>query len=99
MLWLGIWRGQNLTAFGRQLRQRQPRLWLRRLGRRLWMDHFILKPVGKVGCAASLSLVGFGLALACRATSRTFDANMKMIIVAVHRPDLGEPTPVIFGFA
>src|ERR1700722_17135184 len=98
MLLLGIRGSQNLAASGGQLRQRRPRSWRRGFRRRLGMDHLVLEPVGKVGRAASFTLRWFRLALALRATGRAFDADVEMIIVAVHRPDLGKPAAVTLGF-
>src|SRR5579871_1173297 len=95
----GIGSGQHLAAFGGELRQRQPRFgrdWLRW---RLWMDHLVLEPVGEIGRAAGLTLRWLGLALAGLAAGRASDADVEVIIVAVHRADLGEPAAIALGLA
>src|SRR5207247_9095714 len=74
------------------------RFWLWRLFRRLRVDNRILEPIGQIAGAATFAGRWFGLALAS-AARRTFDADMEVIVVAVHRPHLMKPTAVAPGFA
>src|SRR6266849_9962945 len=90
----GVMRGQNLAAGGRQLRKRHRRFWLWRRFRRLGVNHRILEPVGEIAGLAALACRWLRLAFAFAAAGRTFDADMEGIIVAVHRPHLGEPAAV-----
>src|SRR5258708_33672776 len=96
---LGVRRGQNLAAGGRQLRQRYPRPWLRRFFLRLGVDGRILEPERQVAGTGALAVRRCRLALAFAAAGGTFDADMEVIIVAIHRSDLGEPAAVALGFA
>src|SRR5216684_5675511 len=63
------------------------------------MDDRILEPKGEIAGAAALALRRRRLAFAFAAAGRTFDADMEVIVVAVHRPHLGEPAAVALGFA
>src|SRR5581483_8813647 len=99
ILLLGIWRGQHLAAFSRQLRQCQSRFWRGWLDRRLWMKHLVLEPVGKVGRLTAFILGLRLLALAFRAAGRAKHPDMEMVVVAPPRPDLGQPTAVALGYA
>src|SRR5579872_82820 len=85
---------QNLTACGRQLRHGRPDPRLGWLRRRLWMQNFVLEPVSEIGRAATLAALLILLALACGAARRAFDANVKMIVVPVIRPHLGQPAAI-----
>src|SRR5947199_10452265 len=92
-LLLGVRSGQHLAAGGRQLRQGQRRFWLWRLFRRLRVNNRILEPIGQIAGAATFARRWFGLALAS-AARRTFDADMEVVVVAVHRPHLMEPAAI-----
>src|SRR6266849_8565944 len=98
-LLLGVRSGQYLAAGGRQLRQGHRRFWLWRLFRRLRVDNRILEPIGQIAGAATFARRWFRLALATAGASRTFDADMEVVVVAVHRPHLMEPAAVALGFA
>src|SRR5579863_1265979 len=98
MLWLGIRGGQNLAACGGQLRHRHRRFRLWRLRRWLGMNHLILEPIGEIGRAAGLALRRLRLGLAFGAARRAFDADMEVVVVAVHRSYLGKPAAVALGF-
>ena len=63
------------------------------------MDHRILEPVGQIACAAAVAFRRGWLAFAFAAAGRTFDADMEVIVVPVHRPDLGKPATVALGLA
>src|ERR1700724_976258 len=63
------------------------------------MDDRILEPESEITRAAALALRGRRLAFAFAAAGRTFDADVEVIVVAVHGPHLGEPTAVTLGFA
>src|SRR5579862_10042845 len=89
--------GQDLAALGRQLRQGQTRFWLRRLSRRLGVEHLILEPVSEIGRAAGFSLGGLRLLFAGGAAGWAFDADMKMIVVAPVRSDLGKPAAIVLS--
>src|SRR5712671_4251417 len=90
--------GQHLAAGGRQLRQGHRRFWLWRLFRRLRVDSRILEPIGQIAGAATVARRWFGLALASDGARRTFDADMEVVVMAVHRPHLMEPAAVALGF-
>ena len=62
------------------------------------MEHRIFEPVGEIAGAAALAFRGLRLPLAIAAAGRTPDADMEVIIVAVHRAYLGEPTAIALGF-
>src|SRR5882757_199535 len=94
---LGVGRAQHLAAGGRQLRQRDPRMRLGRLGRRFRMQHEILKPVGEV--AAAVAAILFLLAVAVLAAGGASHTDMEMIVVAVPRPDFLKPALVALGLA
>src|SRR4029077_10186094 len=98
ILVLCVRRGQDLAAGRRQLRHGQ-RLRLRWLNLRLRVDHLVPEPIGEIRGTAGLAFGGFRLALTFGAARRAFDADMEMIVVAVHRPYLGKPAAVAFGFA
>src|ERR1700733_2399918 len=98
-LLLGVRCGQNLPALRRQLRQRQPRLGLVRLRGGVRMDHLILEPVSEIVGAEGFALFVIRLALAGGAAGRAFDADVEVIVVGIHRPDLGQPAPIALGFA
>src|SRR5260370_5294505 len=98
-LLLGVRRGQYIAAGGRHLRQGHWRFRLWGFFRRVWMEHRILEPVGEIGSAAGFAFLRLGLALAFAAAGRASDADMEMIIVAVHRAHLGEPAAIALGFA
>src|SRR5665213_1595458 len=99
MLLPGIGSRQNLAAGRRQLRQgyRLPRLC--RLFRRLRVEDRILEPVGEVGGAAAVAAFLRLLALAVGGSGWAGHPDVKVVIVAVPRTDLGEPAAVAFGFA
>src|SRR6266851_9012560 len=63
------------------------------------MDDRILEPKGEIAGAAALALRRRRLAFAFAAAGRTFDADMEVIVVAVHRPHLGEPAAIALGVA
>src|SRR3981081_3465883 len=98
-LLLGIRRGQHLFTGGRQLRQRHWLSRLRRLLRRLGMDDRILEPVGEIAGAAALAGRRLRLALAWAAAGRASDADMEVIVMAVHRPHLVQPAAGALGLA
>src|SRR5229473_6948668 len=97
-LLLGVRCRQYLAAGGGHLRERHRRLRLRRLCGRLRMEHRILEPVGEIARAAAFAVRWLGLALAIARAGGAFDADMEMIVVAVHWPHLGEPAAVALGF-
>src|SRR5467141_3634345 len=102
LIWLrALMRMMVLTkiAGGRQLRQRDRRFWLWRLLRRLRVDNRILEPIGQIGRLAAFARRWFRLALASAGAGRTFDADMEVVVVAVHRPHVMEPAAVALGFA
>src|SRR6185437_5844186 len=63
------------------------------------MEHSVAEPIGKVGRFAAFIFRWRRLRLALRRTGGAGDANMEMIIVAIHRPDLPEPAPIALGLA
>src|SRR5712671_4208502 len=63
------------------------------------MDDRILEPVGEIAGAAALAGRRLRLALARAAAGRASDADMEVIVMAVHRPHLVEPATVALGFA
>src|SRR3984893_1329934 len=63
------------------------------------MDDWILETESEISRLAALACRRVRLVLAFAAAGGAFDADMEMIIVAVHRPDFGEPTAVALGFA
>src|SRR6185369_8835893 len=65
----------------------------------LRVENRILEPVGQIGRLATVASRWFRLALASGGAGRTFDADMEVIVVAVHRPHLVEPAAVALGFA
>src|ERR1700756_4732084 len=71
----------------------------RRFFRRLRMKHRILEPIGEVGRTAAFAICRRRLRHTFFRAGGTGDANMEMIIVAIHRPDLGEPAPIPPGVA
>ena len=91
----GVRRGQHRFAGRRQLRHRHRRLRLRRHLRRLRVQHRIAEPVGEIaGAAAFASPAGSGWLSHSPLAGRAFDADVEVIVVAVHRPHLGQPGAV-----
>src|ERR1700716_2167679 len=90
---------EDLLTPSRQLGQRNRRFQLRRLLRRLWMQHRIREPISQIPSAAGLALRRWRLRLAFAAARRALDPDMEVIVVAVHRPHLGQPAAVALGFA
>ena len=95
------WRPERPAPGGRRPAiapcHRRFRLW--RFFRRLRVDNGILEPIGQIGRLAAFARRWFRLALAPGGAGRTFDADMEVIVVAVHRPHLMEPAAVALGFA
>ena len=73
--------------------------WLGWLFRRLRMNYRILEPVGEVRRAAAFAIWRRRLRHAFLRASGTGDADMEVIVMAVHRPDLGEPAAIAPGVA
>jgi hypothetical protein len=63
------------------------------------VENGFAEPVGKIICTASFICRRRRLRLAIPVAGGTFDADVEVIIVPVHRADLGEPASVAFGFA
>src|SRR5204862_6016195 len=72
--------------------------WFRRHLRWLRMQHRVTEPVGEV--AAAVARIGWRrLRLAAGITGRALDADVEVIVVTVHRPDLPQPAAVVAGIA
>src|SRR5215218_1094951 len=63
------------------------------------MQDRILEPVGEVAGAAAFAFSRIGLAFAFAGAGRTFDADMEVIVVAVHRPHLVQPAAITLSLA
>src|SRR5215213_4186405 len=94
-----IRRMQYGFAGWRQLGHGHRRLRLWRLFRRLRMQHRVAEPVGEVASAAAFAFGRFGLAVAFAGAGRALDADVEVIVMAVHRPHLLEPVSVAFCLA
>ena len=61
------------------------------------MENGLAEPISEIICAASLIRRGWRLRFAFSIGRRTFDADVEVIIMPIHRADLGKPGPVSFG--
>jgi hypothetical protein len=89
---------QYLAANGRKVSKRYRRPWLWRCGGRPWVENGFAEPVSKILCTASLIRRGRRLRFAFSIGRRTFNADMEVIIMPIHRTNLGKPGSVSFGF-
>ena len=63
------------------------------------MENGFAEPISKILCTASLIRRGRRLRFAFSIGRRTFNADMEVIIMPIHRTNLGKPGSVSFGFA
>ena len=63
------------------------------------MENGFAEPVGKILRTASFICRRRRLRLAIPVAGRTFDADVEVIIVPIHRADLGKPGSVAFGLS
>ena len=90
---------QYLAASGRKVSKRYRRPWLWRCGGKPWVENGFAEPISKILCTASLIRRGAKVAISDSLIARgTFNADMEVIIMPIHRTNLGKPGSVSFGF-